>query len=159
HQLRDDGRQPFRDVTPGLSHGSLLGFESVVPLLLLDEKVANRPIMRYEFAMGRDAVRVHVLALADCTALVPVGVLDLLRKSIDLPAPRPGRRRRVTPKLVAAGDRAEVRSAGGLILRCDATLRTAGAADVIVVPALDPDLDRHLALNRAVLPWLRRAFH
>jgi transcriptional regulator GlxA family with amidase domain len=106
----------------------------------------------------KTATRVHVLALADCTALVPVGVMDLLRKSIDLAAGMPGRREHVVPKLVSAGDQPTVRTAGGLELRCDATLRTAGAADVIVVPALDPDLDAHLELNRAVVPWLRRAF-
>jgi transcriptional regulator GlxA family with amidase domain len=52
-----------------------------------------------------------------------------------------------------------VRAAGGLALTCDATLRTAGPADLVVVPALEPDVDEHLALNQAVVPWLRRAFH
>jgi transcriptional regulator GlxA family with amidase domain len=61
-------------------------------------------------------------------------------------------------KLVSAGDRPLVRAFGGLELRADATLRTAGPADVIVVPAVDPDLDEHIAANRAVVPWLRRAF-
>jgi transcriptional regulator GlxA family with amidase domain len=104
-------------------------------------------------------VRIHVLALADCTAFVPVGVIDLLRKSIDLAATMSGNQPNVVVKMVSAGEQAAVRAAGGLSLRCDAALRTAGPADVIVVPALDPDLDRHLALNQAVVPWLRRAFH
>jgi transcriptional regulator GlxA family with amidase domain len=103
-------------------------------------------------------IRVHVLALVDCTALVPVGVMDLLRKSIELAATMPGRRPRVVARLVSATERPTVRLAGGLTLQCDATLRTAGPADVIVVPALDPDVDQHLALNQAVVPWLRRAF-
>ncbi len=104
------------------------------------------------------AVAVHVLALADSTALVPVGVMDLLRKSIDLAATLPGKRRAVVPKLISAGDKPLVAAAGGLVMRCDATLRDAGRADLIVVPALDPDLDAHLALNRAVVPWVKRAF-
>jgi transcriptional regulator GlxA family with amidase domain len=115
--------------------------------------------MRYESAMPKKAaLRVHVLALVDCTALVPVGVMDLLRKSIELGATLPGKRAPLIPKLVSAGETATLRAAGGLSLHCDTTLRAAGAADVIVVPALDPDLDQHLALNQAVLPWLRRAF-
>jgi transcriptional regulator GlxA family with amidase domain len=113
--------------------------------------------MRYESAMA-ETVRVHVLALADCTALVPVGVMDLFRKSIDLGATLPGRRPRIEPRLVSAGPDALLRGAGGLTLRCDATLRTCGRADLIVVPALEPDLDEHLRLNRAVVPWLKRAF-
>jgi transcriptional regulator GlxA family with amidase domain len=115
--------------------------------------------MRYESAMVKRRVRVHVLALADCTALVPVGVLDLLRKSIELAATMPGKRCAVVPKLVSATEQTMLRTAGGLTLRCDATLRTAGPAELIVVPALDPNIDQHLALNRAAVPWLRRAFH
>jgi transcriptional regulator GlxA family with amidase domain len=117
-------------------------------------------MFRYECAMPRRAaVRVHVLALADCTALVPVGVMDLLRKSSELAATMPGKRPRLSAKLVSAGETTTVRAAGGLTLHGDATLRSAGSADVIVVPALDPDLDQHLALNKGVVPWVRRAFN
>jgi transcriptional regulator GlxA family with amidase domain len=101
---------------------------------------------------------VHVLALVDCTPFVPVGLLDLLRKSIDLDAMQPGRLPSVKLKLVSASGQSRLRAAGGLELRCDATLRTAGRADVVVVPALDPDIEQHLAQNRAVVAWLRRAF-
>jgi transcriptional regulator GlxA family with amidase domain len=122
--------------------------------------MADRPLFSYKSAMPKEAAtRVHVLALADCTALVPVGVMDLLRKSIELGATLPGRRARVIPKLVSAGESTTLRGAGGVGLLCDATLRSAGPAEVIVVPALDPDIDQHLALNRAVVPWLRRAYN
>ncbi len=122
--------------------------------------MANRPILRYERAMARTPpLRVHVLALDDCTTLVPVGLIDLLRKSVDLAAAVPGPRpRAVAFKLVAAGARPSVTGAGGLTVRCDATLRDAGRADLVVVPALDPDVIEHLARNRAVVPWLRRAY-
>jgi transcriptional regulator GlxA family with amidase domain len=102
---------------------------------------------------------VHVLVLADCTPFVPVGIIELLRKSVELAAIHPGRAPKLKLKLVSAGSQKTVRAAGGLALRCEATLRTAGPADVIVVPALDPDLRERLAKNRAVVPWLRRAFH
>jgi transcriptional regulator GlxA family with amidase domain len=119
---------------------------------------ADLPLLRYERAMPFGAVRIHVLALRDCTALVPVGIMDLLRKSAELSARRPGRSRDLLLKLVSAGRQRNLRGAGGLTLRCDSTLQDAGAADLVVIPALDPDIDRHLALNRGVVPWLRRAF-
>jgi transcriptional regulator GlxA family with amidase domain len=103
-------------------------------------------------------IRVHVLALLDSTAFVPVGLMDLLRKSIALAATMPGRSPSVAVKLVSAGERTELSAAGGITLKCDATLRTAGPADLIVVPALEPDLEQHLAMNRAVILWLKRAF-
>jgi transcriptional regulator GlxA family with amidase domain len=106
----------------------------------------------------RAEFRVHVLVLADCTTFVPVGVMDLLRKSIDLGATMPRRGSAVIPKLVSAGEQTTLQGAGGLTVECDATLRTAGPADLIVVPALDPDIEQHLALNKQVVPWLRRAF-
>jgi transcriptional regulator GlxA family with amidase domain len=106
------------------------------------------------------SLRVQVLAFHDCAPIVPVGVLDLLRKSIDLastlPSPKP--RRRIELALVAAGERRTVKGAGGLALRCDATFETAGRGDVVVVPALDPDVLEHLRRNGAVLPWLRRSY-
>jgi transcriptional regulator GlxA family with amidase domain len=102
-------------------------------------------------------LRVRILVLHDCAPIVPVGILDLLRKSIDLaatlPASRP--RRRLDVSLVAAGRRRTIKTAGGLALQCDDTLETAARSDVVVVPALDPDVLAHLTLNRAVLPWLR----
>jgi transcriptional regulator GlxA family with amidase domain len=101
---------------------------------------------------------VHVLALVNCTPFVPVGTLDLLRKSVELDAMHSGRRPNVKLKLVSAAPQTMLRAAGGLELRCDATLRTAGPADVIVVPAVDPDIDQHLAQNLAVVSWLQRAF-
>jgi transcriptional regulator GlxA family with amidase domain len=116
--------------------------------------------MGYESAMSREsAIRVHVLALADCTAFVPVGVTDLFRKSIELAATMPGKHPRLIVRLVSAGARPTVRCAGGMELRCDATIEDAGPSDVIVVPALDPDFDRHLAINEAVIPWLKRSFN
>jgi transcriptional regulator GlxA family with amidase domain len=121
--------------------------------------MANRPLLSYERAMlQKNTMRVHVLALADCTGFVPVGLMDLLRKSIELSATLPGDRPRLEARLVSAGEHTEVKLAGGLPVHCDATLRTAGQADLVVVPAVDPDLDQHLELNRAAAPWLRRAF-
>lgn len=108
--------------------------------------------------MALKAVRIHVLALRDCTTLVPVGIMDLLRKSAELAARHPGRSRQLAPKLVSAGRQRTLRGAGGLTLRCETTLQDAGPADLVVVPAVDPDIDHHLDLNRAVVPWVERAF-
>jgi len=121
--------------------------------------MANLPLLRYECAMSaKRPLSVHVLALHDCTAFVPVGVMDLLRKSLELCGTLPGPAPRISAKLVSAGPSKNLRAAGGLELRCDATLRDAGRADLIVVPAVDPDIDEHLARNEAVTPWLRRQF-
>src|SRR5262245_31848611 len=103
-------------------------------------------------------LRVHVLALHGCTPIVPVGLIGLVRRSAELAGTVPARRPRprVEVALVSTGERRTVTAAGGLVLRCDATLRTAGRCDVAVVPALDPDVFAHLERNRAAVPWIRR---
>lgn len=122
--------------------------------------MANRPFYRYEWAMARARpLRVHVLALEDCAPIVPVGTIDLLRKSVELATTMPASRPRpaIELSLVATGATTKVRAAGGVVLRCDATLRPAARGDVVIVPALDPDVVERIARNRRLLPWLRRA--
>ena len=104
--------------------------------------------------------RIHILALEDCTALVPVGYADLLRKALALAAQgvggQPPRALEVT--LVSAGASRTVTAAGGLRLQCDARLGEVRHSDLVLVPPLDPDVLEHLELNRAVVPWLRRLY-
>lgn len=107
-------------------------------------------------------LRAHIVVLRDCTPIVPVGMFDLLRKAGELaamvPAARARPRRRLAVSLISAGDDRELSAAGGLAVRCAATLRTAGPCELAIVPALDPDVIDHLERNRAVVPWLRRSF-
>lgn len=105
-------------------------------------------------------VRVQVLALRDCTPLVPVGIADLLRKAGELAALVPAHPERppVEVQLVASGKEPLVRCAGGLELRCAITVAAAQPADLIVVPALDPDVLEQLEKNRSAIPYLQRAF-
>jgi transcriptional regulator GlxA family with amidase domain len=111
-------------------------------------------------AAGRPrSFRVHVLALRDCTAIVPVGMVEMLRKASALAAGLPGGAApRVEVALVApsTGRTRTVTCSGGLELRCAATLGEVRRSDLVVVPALDPDVLEHLALHREVVPWLRR---
>jgi transcriptional regulator GlxA family with amidase domain len=104
--------------------------------------------------MKRSPLRVHVLVLRDCTAFVPVGVVDMLRKAAALP----GARRAIDSVLVAPGNSLTVTCAAGIPVRCAARLSEIGDSDLIVVPAVDPDVVSHLELNREVVPWLRRRY-
>src|SRR5215470_3282559 len=101
---------------------------------------------------------VHIVALRDCAPIVPVGMTDMLRKTAELTARlgQPGRE--ITIELVAAGPSREVRCAAAVVLRCGASLADVRRSDLVVIPAVDPDVDSHLAANRSVVPWLRRMF-
>jgi len=102
---------------------------------------------------------VHVLVLRDCTPLVPVGIVEMLRKASEVAAGFPrARDRAVDVRLVSAGRTSTVTCAGGMRLRCDETIRSVRRSDLVVVPALDPDLLEHIAGNREVVPWLRRMY-
>jgi transcriptional regulator GlxA family with amidase domain len=102
-------------------------------------------------------VRIHVLVLRDCTAFVPVGLVELLRKSAALAATLPpAGRRGLAIATVSPGQQKTVTGAGGLRLRCDASIAEVKKSDLVLVPALDPDIGEHIALNREVVPWLRR---
>lgn len=112
--------------------------------------MADRTLNPYDRAMP--ALRVHILALHDCTALVPVGLVDMLRKSVELAGPGA---RELTVTLVSATRQRTITLAGGVRLECDAVLSEVTESDLVIVPALDPDVVEHLELNRAVAPWLR----
>jgi transcriptional regulator GlxA family with amidase domain len=102
---------------------------------------------------------VHVLVLRDCAALVPVGVSEMLRKAAGLCSGFPTASSRVIDvKLVSAGNARTVKCAGGLTLHCDEVASDVRRSNLVVVPALDPDVLEHLALNRDVVPWLRRMY-
>jgi len=60
--------------------------------------------------------------------------------------------------LVAPGPRRTVTLAGGLAIRCETTTALVRRSDLVIVPAIDPDVLAHLALNRDVVPWLRRMY-
>jgi transcriptional regulator GlxA family with amidase domain len=104
--------------------------------------------------MRRSRFRVHVLALRDCTAFVPIGIVDMLRKAAMLP----GARRAVEVVLVAPGGSPTVVGAGGIRIRCGQRLDETRDSDLVVVPAVDPDVVHHLDRNRAVVPWLRERY-
>ena len=110
--------------------------------------------------MAARALRVHVLALPECAPIVPVGMMDLLRKSIELAATMPVSqpRRAIELSLIAGSSKRDVVCANGLVVRADRTLATAGPADLVVVPALDPDIVARIAQTKAVVPWLRAMF-
>ncbi|MEZ4224778.1 MAG: helix-turn-helix domain-containing protein [Polyangiaceae bacterium] len=116
----------------------------------------------YKRAMGGlRPLRVQLLAFQDCTAIVPVGLFDLLRKSIELSqvGPDDASRRRVDLSLIAVGRGRKVTAAGGLELSCDGALADTAPGDAVVVPALDPDVMHSLERNQQVVPWLRQAHH
>lgn len=85
-------------------------------------------------------VRIQVLTIAGATPIVPVGLLDLLRKCGQL-AEQFGVRTRVDTSLVAADPRRKkIRSAGDLALECHHHLGDAPRADFVIVSPLDPEV-------------------
>jgi transcriptional regulator GlxA family with amidase domain len=103
-------------------------------------------------------IRIAVLALRDSSSLVSVGFADLLRKAVQLAATIPSARARprLEVRLVACGSTLVVVGSGGIRLHCDTTTRSVRRADVVLVPALEPDLADRLAQNREVVTWIRR---
>jgi len=119
-------------------------------------EMADRTLNSYESAMA-GSVRVHVLVLQDCTPIVSVGVADLLRKARDLSRAFPGKQREIEVRLVSF-EQKRVRAAGGIELVTDVLARHAPPADLVLVPALDPDVLERLERNRVVVPYLQKAF-
>lgn len=104
-------------------------------------------------------LQLHVLVLPDCTAFVPVGIVDLLRKATALGAQLPGPPvRALDIALTSPGPSFTVRCAGGIVLQCQARLADIRRSDLIVVPAIDPDVVEYVAHHRAVVAWLAAMF-
>jgi transcriptional regulator GlxA family with amidase domain len=114
----------------------------------------------YVWAMAGKSLRIHILALRDSTALVPIGLADMLRKATQLAETMPQRRPRprLVPTLVAPGADLVVSGAGGVRVHCDLLLKRVRRAEVVLVPALDPDVVERLAANRDAAEWLRRMY-
>lgn len=89
---------------------------------------------------------------------MPIGFADLLRKAVQLAATIPSARARprLEVRLVACGSAQVVVGSGGIRVHCDTTTRSVRRADVVLVPALEPDLADRLAQNRDVVAWIRR---
>lgn len=109
-------------------------------------------------ARSKPPLRVHVVVLRDCTPLVPVGVVEILRKAAGVCADVPAARgRSLEVRLVATGRSRTVACAGRMKLRCDMCTSDVRQSDLIVVPALD-EVPANLEKNLDVVPWLRRMF-
>src|SRR5262245_8759408 len=108
----------------------------------------------------RGPVNIHVLALVDCTPIVPVGVVDLLRKTVRFTEALvpPRKQRELVVHLVGPGKRSLVRCSGGITLRCDKNIKDVSRSDLVVVPALDPDVVDHIAMNHEAVVWIRRMY-
>lgn len=102
-------------------------------------------------------LRVHVVVLADSTALVPVAVAELLRKSQELAQALPSPSRR-SVAVTLVGARRSVATAGGLRVACGATFDEVPRSDLVIVPALDPDVVAHLASNAKAVAWVKKMF-
>jgi transcriptional regulator GlxA family with amidase domain len=108
---------------------------------------------------ARSSFRAHVVVLRDSTPFVPVGIVEMLRKASAVASTLPGAPSgTVRVQLVAPGRSRTVACSGGLRLHCEESTATVRRSDLVVIPALDPDVDEHLARNKEVVPWLRRRY-
>lgn len=100
-------------------------------------------------------LRVGVVVLRESTAIVPVGVAELLKKTVQLGAIVPGVKLARKAEILLVGETLRVRTAGGWPVQCDTTFARLRTCDLVVVPALDPDVLERLELNRAAVRFVR----
>ena len=103
-------------------------------------------------------LRLHIVVLHDSPTFVPLGIADMLRKAAAIARGIQRTPREVDITLTAPGDTLAVTGAGGTIVRCTTRIADVDESDLIVVPALDPEIVEHLELNAAVVPWLREHY-
>lgn len=105
-------------------------------------------------------MNVVILALEDCTAIGPVGPMEILHKTNPLynqirgiAADEPF----FKIQLVSLNKKV-VKSAYGLPLHCHATIREIESADLVLVPAIDDDIEVNLEKNLKLVPWLQKMY-
>lgn len=108
-------------------------------------------------AQSRRPVLVQVLVFPASTPIVPVGLMDLLRKATQLAASL-GSRKRIDVALVAASHRNVVVAAGDLPIRCRHTLTDAPRADLVVASPVDPEVLDSLSRQPETVRFLKRAY-
>lgn len=100
--------------------------------------------------------KVAVLTLDGCTPLAPIGALELLRKCGEIHQQRTGARRPpFEPELVAARKR-NVRTADGLSIRCHRVIDELRKTDLLVLPAIEMDIERKLEECAHLIEPIRR---
>ena len=102
-------------------------------------------------------LNVSVILLNDNYASTAIGPIEVFHSAgllwNALKGARPNPRFRVT---VASLDGRTVNSAYPLALAPQVSIRKLKKADIVIVPSCGLDLDRELARNAALLPWLQR---
>lgn len=103
---------------------------------------------------------VAILAFDNCTALGPIGPMEILFKTNPLYNEIKGYNddtQFFNIKLVGVKNKS-VRTANGFPILCDALYHEIDRCDLIVVPAVDNDIVEKIEENREVIPWLKKMY-
>ncbi len=101
-------------------------------------------------------MKVTILAFDDCTALGPIGPMEILYKTnpIYQDLKNGSYSEPFFDIQLCSAENPIVHTANGYPISCQRTIDQVESCDLVIIPALDEDIVEKIENNRAVLPWL-----
>ncbi|HET6487506.1 MAG TPA: helix-turn-helix domain-containing protein [Spirochaetia bacterium] len=103
------------------------------------------------------SLSVSILALRDCTPLAPIGPMEVLAMANRLQGQKDGGGPPFRIRLVSPGGN-PVMASNGYPLHCHATIASVRSTDLVIIPAMDGDIQAQMDANRSCVPWIRRMY-
>ena len=104
-------------------------------------------------------MNVTVLALERCTPIAPVGAMELLRKSGVIHADRTGTDEPFFQVELVSAREGSMQFEDGYALRCNKTIGEVETTDLLLIPAIDFDIEEKLAANAECIPHIVRLYN
>lgn len=103
---------------------------------------------------------IAILAFDNCTALGPIGPLEILHKTNPIYSElKPDKASNPFFDLKLVGvKKKKVISTNGLPIHCEETIDSLKHSDLVIIPALDDDILGNLEINQPVIPWLKAMY-
>ena len=108
--------------------------------------------------MGVPDMRIAVVALEGCTPIAPIGAAELLRKSARIHMERTGDAQPpFTIELVSIAPHT-LQFDDGYAIACHKTLDQVHDIDLLLIPAIEFDIEAKLQANAAAIPQIKRLY-
>ena len=101
---------------------------------------------------------VRILALEDCTPIAMVGAMEIFNKANLIARQFQGKAEDLFEVQMVGKENHTVATTNGYPIHCHCLMRevTPENTDLVIIPAIEMDIDSKLALNADYIPWLQR---
>ena len=102
--------------------------------------------------------RISILVFEDCTSIAMVGTMEIFRKASDIYQQVTGSENPFFEVELVSEKGRYVKTSNGYPVYCHKTIKEVSNTDLVVIPALEMDIDSKLQRNQAFIPWIQQQY-